>query len=234
MSAALSVSSCRLPGSLLAGVIAGTAALLLATAPAPSQAQAAGCGNPFVNHFGPFDYRRADQGTRDLVEKAHFTPGVEMMMRPATTMMREMAGDVRYTLNVFPNHHRALLTMQRLSEKHGIDPPPSGTHTVECWYQRAVLYAPDDTVVRALFAQFLAKRGRKPEASFQLQAAVPHAGNNPLSHYNIGLVAFEIGNHELALSQAHRAIELGFERRDLADRLRQVNRWVEPAAPAGG
>lgn len=211
------------------------AATLAAMCMGLAHAQAAppnACGDPFRNHFGPYDYRKASAGVKQLVEGRHFTPGIESMTRPSTTMMHDMAADVAYTLEVFPNHHRALLTMQRLSERHRQDPAPGGKLTVDCWYDRAVRYAPDDTVVRALYAQFLAKQGRREQALAQLAVAVGHAKDNPLSHYNIGLVYFELGAYDEALAQAHKARALGLERPELAERLRQANRWKEPGAGA--
>lgn len=188
------------------------------------------CGNPFSNHYGPFDYRTAPAQQKNLVESVHFTPGVESMVQPATTMKDEMAKDVAYTLRVFPNHPRALLTMQRLSEKHKVDPPPGSGLTIECWFDRAIRYAPNDTVARALFAQYLVKRNRKDEALRQLEAATNYAKDNPISHYNIGLVYFEMAEFDRALVQAHKAQELGYQRPELAERLKRANKWSEPSS----
>ena len=189
------------------------------------------CGNPFRNHFGPFDYRTAPAETRKLVEDYHFTQGIQTMTRPQNTMMHNMAVDVGYTLNVFPNHPRALLLMYRLSVRWKSDPPPGSGHTVECWFDRAIRFRPDDTVVRALYAQFLGRKNRRDDAMRQLSIAVEQAKDNPMSHYNIGLVAMEMGYTELALQQAHRALAMGFTRPELAEQLRSANAWVDPAAP---
>lgn len=193
-----------------------------------------GCGNPFVNHFGPFDYRRAPDATKQMVENRHFTPGVEAMIRPSTTTTREMAADVAYTLHVFPNHHRALLTMMRLGEKHHSPQPPGAKFTVECYFERGVQFRPDDTVVRGLFALFLAKNGRKPEALAQMRAAEHVAEKNPIALYAIGMVYFELGEYDDALKVAHQAAAAGDPRKGLEEALRGVNRWRDalPAAEA--
>ena len=190
------------------------------------------CGNPFVNHYGPYDYRSASPATRKIVEEVHFTVGIETMTRPKNTMFHEMAQDVEYTLNVFPNHHRALITMSRLAERWKRDPPPGTNVSVECWFDRAVRFRPEDTVARSLYAQWLNKRQRQAEGSRQLRVAVDHAKDNPMSHYNIGLVALEIKDFELALSQAHKARELGFPRQELEEALKRANRWADPVASA--
>lgn len=217
--------------------LAGLLLAAWACVPCPAAAQTGpqACGNPFRNHFGPYDFRTAPAETRKLVEDYHFTPGVESMTQPKNTMRSDMAQDVAYTLKVFPNHHRALITMSRLSQRAKRDPPPGTDITVECWFDRAVRFRPDDTVARSLYAQFLARSNRQADAERQLRLAQEHAQDNPLSHYNIGLVAMEAGLHRLALEQAHRALALGLPLQELAEQLRRANAWVEPgsaAAPA--
>ncbi len=209
----------------LAGVLGWSAAL--------AQVGAQSCGNPFVNHYGPWDFRTTTPASRAIVERVHFTPGVESLTRQATSTYREMARDVAYTLGVYPNHHRALITMRRLSERWRTDPAPGSDLTVECWFDRAIRFRPDDTVARALYAQFLHSRKRTDDAVAQLEIAVGHAKDNPLSRYNLGLVFLEIGQPSLALREAHAALEGGFTRTDLRDALQRIGQWREPEAAAG-
>ncbi|WP_158288820.1 tetratricopeptide repeat protein [Rubrivivax albus] len=208
--------------------------LLACAAPAVwAQTGPQACGNPFVNHFGPWDYRATTAEQRAIVERVHFTPGIEAMVRPGTTMMQDMAADVAYTLEVYPNHHRALLTMWRLSDRHHADPAPGGKITVECWFDRALRFRPDDTVARSMYAQFLHARKRPADAERQLDIALEHAGERPMSHYNIGLLYFELGRHDKALAQAHRAMALGLPRRELMESLVRAGQWREPEAGPG-
>jgi tetratricopeptide (TPR) repeat protein len=200
--------------------------------PAAAHAQTTGveiCGDPFRNHFGPYDFRFTTPQSREIVEKVHFTPGIESMTRPGTTMMHEMAGDVAYTLEVFPNHPRALVTMQRLAERHRADPPPGTRRTVECWFDRAVRFRPDDNVARVLYARWLHGKGRRDDAMAQVDEAARRAGENGLSHFNLGLLLVEMGNLERALQQAHRARALGMQSPDLENLLRRQNAWRDPA-----
>jgi hypothetical protein len=198
------------------------------------QGRDAPCGNPYVNHFGPFDYRTASASTRKLVEDFHFTIGVESMTRPATTMFHDMANDVEYTLRVFPNHHRALITMGRLADRFKRDPPPGTNLTVECWFDRALRFRPDDTVARSLYAQFLHRRNRRDEAVLQLDLAAGEAEESALSLHNIGLVYLEFGEVDKALAQAHRAATLGLSNSRLEAMLRFRKLWADPlpTAPA--
>lgn len=215
----------------LLGLMAVTMMVLPATGQA-QPAQGSICGNPFVNHFGPWDYTTARREDIELVERFHFTPGVESMTRPATTTFGTMAADVAYILQVFPNHHRALLTMQRLAQRHKADPPPGSQLSVECWFDRALRFRPEDTVSRALYARYLASKGRKPEAKLQIDEAVRHAGDDPLSNFNLGMVYFELGAFEEALAQAHKAAEFGYVRTELVDQLKSVGKWRERADSA--
>lgn len=194
----------------------------------PTIAQAqypAECGNPFQNHFGPFDYRNATLEEKRMVEGAHFTPGVESLTRPSKTTYGTMAGDVGYTLHVFPNHHRALISMMRLGDRHKTDKPPGARYTVECYLERAVRFRPDDTIALSLYAQYLGKKNRKPEALHKLQLAIIAAGDNPMSLHTIGTVYLELGEFDLALAQAHKARALGLEWPYLEDALKAAGHW---------
>lgn len=191
-----------------------------------AQAQAAGapaCGELGAG-YGPFDYRVVRGHALEIVEKAHFTQRIEMLVKGE----RVLGDDLSYTLHVFPNHHRALIAMTKLSEREKTSKPEKSSYTVECWFDRAVRFRPDDTVVRVLFAQFLSKQSRKDQAIQQLEAATQQAADNAFSHYNIGLMYFEIKEFDRALVQAHKAQALGFTRHELADRLKRENRWREP------
>ena len=161
-----------------------------------------------------------------IVEKHHFTPEVEALIRGKEGWLD---GDIAYTLHTSPNHHRALIAMARLGDRAGVPKLPNAAYSVECYFQRAVIFARDDTIVRCLYAQFLAKRKRPEEAKYQLDAAVEYAKDSGFSHFNIGLIYFELGAHEKALAEAHAALRLGFERPELVELLKAANKWEEPS-----
>lgn len=182
------------------------------------------CG-PIANHYGPFDYR-TQRDKLKIVEGAHFVPEVEALIRGHRG---HLAQDISYTLHTSPNHHRALIAVWRFSEKMKSPQPKWLPRPVECYFDRAIRFAPDDTVVRILYAQFLAKNGRSNESLPQLDVAVTYAKDNPFSHYNIGLAYFDLKQFDKALVQAHRAAVLGFDRTELADQLKAVDQWKESA-----
>lgn len=218
----------------------GIAALLVAALPTSAQvrAQRGGedpnnpCGMVYTDHYGPFDYRN-QRGAIKVVEDFHFTAKVESLMGGQSG---DIGGDLNYTLRASPNHHRALVSLMRWVERSKADRTRGMDFPADCYFDRAIRFRPDDTVVRALYAQFLHKRKRTDEGLKQLDAAAGMAEDNALSHYNLGLVYLELGAADRALAQAHRAMALGFPRQDLANELRKQGRWQDPApaAPAAG
>jgi len=186
-------------------------------------AQGSICG-PIQNAYGPYDYRK-DRDKLPIVDSNHFTTEVETLIQGKTG---PIGGDLDYTLRAFPNHHRALLAMMRLGEREKAMQTKGAQYSVECYFERAIRFVRDDTVVRSLYATFLAKAGRRDDALAQLQQATFYAADNPFAHYNIGLVYLELKQYDKALEQAHRAMELDFPRTALADGLKQAGHWREP------
>lgn len=177
-----------------------------------------------VGGYGPYDYRTEREKMR-IVEPYHFTPQVEALIRGQSGYI---GGDLSYLMRTSPNHHRGLMAIMRFVEKTNSPQPPHMQYTINCYFDRAIRFAPDDTVVRVLFAMYLNSIDKKPDAERQLREAITYAGDNPLSHYNIGLVLLEVGNFDLALAQAHKAQALGLTRPELEDKLRSVGKWREP------
>jgi tetratricopeptide (TPR) repeat protein len=182
------------------------------------------CGS-IQNHYGPFDYR-TQRDQLEVVERYHFTPAIAALIQIRGNT--NLSQDIAYTLHTSPNHLRALMALVRLGERMKSPQPVGLVRPIECYFDRAIRFAPDDTLVRVLYSQFLSKQSRKVEAIGQLDSAVVIAKDNGFSNYNIGLAFFDMGEYEKALKQAHRAVELGFDRRELADQLRSENKWRDP------
>jgi tetratricopeptide (TPR) repeat protein len=183
-----------------------------------------GCGETH-NQYGPFDYRTAHASQRSLVENAHFTRGVETLTKGSTG---PFGNDIGYTLAVFPNHSRAILTMERLADRTKSDPPQGADMTIECYYARGMDYAPDDLVFRMFYVSYLIRRNRLDDARRFLDYVVTQAADNQLTHFNAGMLYFDIKDYDKALTQAHRAMAMGMGRPELRDRLKAVGRWKEP------
>lgn len=198
---------------------------LLATAPA---VMAQDCGNPFVNHFGPFDYRTASQETKTLVEGTHFKPETEQLKYNSGTGYP--AQDIAYTLGVFPNHPRALVAMSRLAIRERSPRPTYAQYTINCYFERAIQFRPDDADVYMIYGVHLMKAGTPAEAIAQLSKAVEMNDASANAHYNLGLAYMEIKNYDKALVHAQKAYALGFPLPGLRNMLQKVGKWQAPVA----
>lgn len=207
--------------------LAGLALAFLASSSVFAQSGGGGCGS-LTNGYGPYDYR-TDRDKLPIVLGAHFTPEVEMLVRGTTNTTP--GGDIDYTLRAIPNNHRALIAMMRLGEKEKTPQPRGSRYTISCWFERAIQFRPDDSIVRMIYSTYLNKNGRTPEATTQLEIATTYAKDSAFTHYNIGLHYFVMKNYDKALEQAHKAIELGFTQTALRDQLQSIGKWTEPAAP---
>lgn len=218
----------------------GLLLLTLVCASAQAQISTEICGT-LRNGFGPFDYRADHQKPsplnmsysekRILVEGAHFTARVEAGIGSESNERNGPAGgDIDYTLRAFPNNHRALIAVMRLGEMQKSDKPIGLKWVIECYMERAIRFASDDPIVRIIYSTFLAKKNRMPEAIEQLDQASKLAENNGFTHYNIGLTFFDLKRYDKALVSAHRAMAVGFERNELAEKLKAAGQWREPEA----
>ena len=188
------------------------------------------CGTLEWN-YGPYDYRTSTGHQRKLVESAHFTPEAEQLKEAPSG---SLGADIKYTLAVFPNHPRALLAMERLVIKERRNPPNGAKYTVECFYERALRFRPDDHIPRLLYVDYLIRNNKQlAEARTHLDYVAETTKEDPLAQLNAGMLYFDMKDYDKALVQAHRVIAMGFDRPELRQRLTGVGRWVEPA-PAEG
>lgn len=210
--------------------VAFGAAVLMVMAVSPAFAQQGVCAPIAIpNHYGPYDYNVVRGGSLTLVENVHFTPSVEALIKGASGYL---GGDLSYTLNAFPNHHRALASIMRWGILTKSAQPPHLHFSIDCYFDRATRFRPRDTVVRSLYAMHLAQTNRKADALKQLQVAREAASENAISLHNIGLVYFELNEYEPAREAARAAIALGFPNPPLVTRLKSVNQWDEAAEAA--
>jgi hypothetical protein len=208
-------------------------------APVYAQEVPVGCGS-FANAFGPFDYRSekyipettygSHRALLNIVEHAHFTPQVEAGIRGQSSA--RAAGDISYTLRAFPNHHRALIAISNISIREKTDTPTSSSQSVECWFQRAIAWKPDDLIVRLIYASHLTKTNRQKDATQQAGFVAANAGKKPFTHLNVGLVYFDMDEFELARKHAQIAIQLGLSSPILKDLLIKAGKWTEATQPA--
>lgn len=208
--------------SLLAGLLIA----LFSSSAAFAQAVGSACGTlSSPGQYGPYDFR-TDRDKVQIVLMAHFTPADEALL---PTKLGPPGGAIDYTLRALPNYHRALIAMMRLGEKEKTSQPRGSTHSIECWFERAILFRPDDAVVRMIYSTYLNSKGRILDANTQLGIATTYAKDSAFTHYNIGLHYFDLKNYDKALVQAHQAMALGWTQTELRAQLQRVGKWHEPA-----
>ncbi|WP_162249955.1 type IV pilus biogenesis/stability protein PilW [Massilia sp. Root351] len=217
--------------ALAAALLAMTAAASLAL-PAHAARKEPYCGN-LDNAYGPYDYRKGAtelEFNLKLVEGAHFTADVENGIKGRSSTL---AGDIDYTLRAFPNHAVALSTVIRVAsrDKKSLF-LPGGTRPVECYFDRAVRFAPDDPSTHTLYGSYLLSVGREAEALLKYQTAVQLDPDNPSTNYNLGLVYYKNKDMVNANKYAQIAYALEFPLPGLKNLLVQAGKWDPSAAPA--
>lgn len=181
------------------------------------------CGD-LRNAYGPYDYRHADRQKISIVEQYHFDAGVESLTK-AKTSTSGFGGDLDYTLRAIPNHHRALMTLKHLATRERTDKPRGSRYTVDCWFRRAELFAPDDAMVKTIYGLYLAQTKQTKPAREKLEQARSMNSSDPNVNYNLGLVYFDLGEYGLARESAQNAYAAGFPLPGLRDKLKRAGRW---------
>ncbi len=189
------------------------------TRPTWAQTNSVNCAGYDDSNKGALDYRTERGARLKIVEDYHFTPNVESLIRGNSS---SLAGELDYTLSRFPNHLRALLALERLTEKLAHPRPHGAKYEIECYFLRAINFRRDDSTVRLMYANFLSKKNRNLEASNQLEEAIAHAGNNGLTYYNAGLIYFKIKKYDQANQMQNKSKELGLSLTDLQDQLIRI------------
>ncbi|MCE3263024.1 MAG: transporter permease [Pseudoduganella sp.] len=196
-----------MPGSLL------LLAALAATCP------------PYIKGSTGGDYYDAEQARGlSVVENFHFGPQVEALRRGQSG---QLGGDIGYTLEHFPNHPRALAAMARLALRLDKPQVPGARYGVECYFQRALAFVPEDGVARALFGAYLLARRRNDEAVEQLEKAVAAQPGQAAAWYNLGLARVRLKAYPAALEAAHKAYAMGFPLPGLRRQLQAAGQWRE-------
>ncbi len=192
---------------LMIRVLALTACVAVC-APAAWAQSVPGCGT-LTNAYGPFDYRdpTAREKSLPIVEEFHFTPDVEMLIRGSTG---RIIGDLDYTLRAFPNHPRALQAISRYALGGGQFNAQSGIPSADCYFQRAIAFAPTDATVHEIYGNYLAKRGDKEGARSQYEDALRLAPDSAEINYNAGLFFMQQGDLTRAKALAKVAYDQGY------------------------
>lgn len=189
------------------------------------------CGD-LKNHYGPFDYRKASEAGKDLVERAHFTPKVENLIGGNTSMTP--MGDLNYTLRVFPNHPRALnavskyeIKKQQQSQQEGkyYRPEAEGGLSAECYFDRAIRWRPNDPNVHLIYGIHLHRTGDLNRALSEYKISEKLQPNSADLQYDLGLLYFDMKQYNIAKEHAKKAYQLGYPLPGLRKKLISMGQW---------
>ena len=176
--------------------------------------------------FGPYDYlnRHAQMGHLQVVETSHFSPGVENLTKGVTT---SPYGDLDYTLNAWPNHHRALVTAIKFREKHPQAkwPFPEKYPPAECFLQRAIAFSPRDGTPHLLYGLLLTKQKRYELALKHFSRASELLPGDVIPKYNTALTLVVLEKYARAKKIAVELYGNGFPLPGLKNQLIAVGYW---------
>lgn len=185
---------------------------------------------PYTKSDPGGDYTNSDdRAGLPVVEQYHFSRDVESLKQGMTG---SLGGDISYTLEHFPNHHRALAAMAKLGQRDKRVQPVGARYTVSCYFERAIAYAPHDTTARMVFGNYLLATKQEAAALEQLQEAARRSPEHATLQYNLGLLYVKRKEYAQAREHAARAYALGFPLQGLKNQLKKAGQWQEPPAEA--
>ena len=185
-----------------------------------------GCGELDMG-YGPFDYTNSQHVREFLprVEEHHLEEEIQHLQEDADPA--GIGQNLSYVLGAFPNHHRALDLMVRYLQQFDGKQPKGVWYSMECYFERAIFFKPDDGVVHMLFGNYLFAQGEFEEARAEYELALPHIPTNPELHYNLGLLLVKMGEYERAMEHARVAYDAGFPLPGLKKKLESAGYAME-------
>lgn len=169
-----------------------------------------------------FDYRDMSAQARQwkvLVEQAHFTDSIKRGIKGNTG---HIMSDLHYTLNRFPNHPFALSVVAKVQSRPGYTGrTPRGKYypTTNCFFHKALAFAPGDPQVYHVIALHFHKQKDYPRAEAFYQSAIHNNPANAEVHYNLGLMYMDANQPARALPHAELAYAAGYPMPGLKNRL---------------
>jgi Flp pilus assembly protein TadD len=181
------------------------------------------CGNLAAPGSQIYDYTNSeDKKMLATVEAFHFTSDVENLRAGATGTI---GADLNYTLLMFPNHHRALAAMGKLAQREKTLKPKGAQFSIECFFDRAIRFKPNDAMVRMVYATYLLQAAQTDRATEQYRVAVDLQPEDPTINYNLGLLYMKKKDYTQAKTYAKKAYDLGFPLPGLKNQLIQAGKW---------
>jgi tetratricopeptide (TPR) repeat protein len=145
--------------------------------------------------FGPYDYlqRNTLKAQLEVVEESHFNEDVESLTKG---MSASAMGDIHYTLQTWPNHHRALNSAFRYRLQHreqwGSGDNTAQNYPAECYLQRAIKFSPNDPIPYMLHGMLMHQMKQYEAALKSYRQAIRLRPDDLVTEYNMGLTLVEL------------------------------------------
>lgn len=193
----------------------------------------AGCDRPLVSGaFGVHvDYRSGSQVDQDriaLVERFHFTPDVEALIKGQSSTI---PSDIDYTLRQIPNHYRALDTMARWQLKFPHKESDKDYSNITCYFERAFDLFPNDPMLQFVFGVSQHRNKDFKEALRAYTKAEELGLTSAELYYNFGLVYVDLGDKEKAVHYAEKAYALGYKPPGLNIKIKKMSPGAQQNSP---
>jgi tetratricopeptide (TPR) repeat protein len=121
--------------------------------------------------------------------------------------------------------------MARLGLRDKTPQPAGAKYSIDCYFDRAIRFVPNDAKVRQIYGAYLLAGGRHDEALLQLQEAVRLEPDNPTANYNLGLMYLKKQDYAQARLCARKAYALAFPLPGLKNKLIAAGQWNEAEDP---
>lgn len=161
-----------------------------------------------------------------VVEENHFTEEIEKLIKGKTA---PIGAELHYTISAFPNHHRALNSLMhfRLLQDYDIKTgkKPEFETPVECYFQRAINFSPQDAVTQILYATYLKKVKRYNDADYFFQKAIETDPEQLKYRYNYGLFLMTLKQYDKAREQAKIIYDQNYPEQKLKQQLIKAGLW---------
>jgi len=178
-------------------------------------------GKPLQFHYGPFDFTNPKHADRfPVVLNRHFTNEIRLLTA------HKARGDLDYTLKAIPNHIPALASMAKLQlrwKKNKVT--HDDVYTGECYFERAIYFAPMDMNVKYLYAIYLHQLGKYESAEKLYLQVLESNSKNIEAHYNLGLLLIKLGKFDTAKVHAKLAYAGNFPLEGLKKKLIKLGVW---------
>ena len=138
-----------------------------------------------------------------------------------------VGGDLDYTLRAFPNHARALMSMAKLSLRDKRPTPTGAQFSIDCYFDRAFRFQPDDPMPRLIAGLYYIKLKNLGEARENITIAdsLSESSQDANLHYNLGLAYLDLKELDKSVEHAKKAYDAGFPLPGLRNMLRDAGAW---------